>query len=213
MSAIEVNHLTKKFGDKIIFNDLNFAVQENEFVAIIGPSGSGKSTLLNILGMLEPVDKGEIKIFNQKLPQVNSNQATMLRRNTINYLFQSFALINNKTVLENLLLALNFSKMSTRQKRDAIKKVLADLDLAGYDKRQITSLSGGEQQRIALARVILKPGKLVLADEPTGALDPQHEQEAFNMIKQLRDQYHKTVILVTHNLKEAEQADHLIKLK
>lgn len=212
MNAIEVNQLNKQFGPHTIFADLSFIVEKGEFVAIVGPSGSGKSTLLNILGMLEPTSGGQIKIFDQPLPQINSRQAMMLRREKINYLFQSFALITNKTVYENLLFALYFTKMSSKEKKLAIERVLTALDLKDYEKSVVATLSGGEQQRIALARAILKPGELILADEPTGALDPVHAQAAFNQIKDLRDKYGKTVVMVTHNIEEAKQTDRIIDL-
>ncbi|GAA2865217.1 ABC transporter ATP-binding protein [Lactobacillus intestinalis] len=212
MIAIKVENLTKKYGERIILNKINFTINEGEFVAIVGPSGAGKSTVLNILGMLEKPTSGEVYLSNQKLPSINSRKATILRRNKINYLFQSYALISDLTVLQNLQIAVKFNKESSRIINQKIDKVLEDLDIVPLKNSRVNTLSGGEQQRVALARCILKPGNLVLADEPTGALDPSRAEEAFDQIKLLRDHYHKTIIMVTHNMEEAEKTDRILDL-
>lgn len=211
--VIEVSYLGKKYGQRTIFKDVSFAVERGEFVAIVGPSGSGKSTLLNMLGLLEAVDQGEIKLLGKLMPKVNSRQATKLRRQQLNYLFQSFALIQTKTVEENLLLAMAFFKKSKREKQKEIDQVLVSLDLSKAKQSKVQTLSDGEQQRCALARAILKPGEIVLADEPTGALDAKRAQAAFNQLLDLRSQQGKTIVLVTHNLAEAAQADRVIDLE
>lgn len=210
--VIEVSHLGKKYGQRTIFKDVSFAVERGEFIAIVGPSGSGKSTLLNMLGLLEAVDQGEIKLLGKPVPKVNSRQATKLRRQQLNYLFQSFALIQTKTVEENLLLAMAFVKKSKREKQKEIDQVLASLDLSKVKQSKVQTLSGGEQH-CALARAILKPREIVLADEPTGALDAKRAQAAFNQLLDLRSQQGKTIVLVTHNLAEAAQADRVIDLE
>lgn len=211
--VIEVSHLGKKYGQRTIFKDVSFAVERGEFVAIVGPSDSGKSTLLNMLGLLEAVDQGEIKLLGKPMPKVNSRQATKLRRQQLNYLFQSFALIQTKTVEENLLLTMAFVKKSKREKQKEIDQVLASLDLSKVKQSKVQTLSSGEQQRCALARAILKPGEIVLADEPTGALDAKRAQAAINQLLDLRSQQGKTIVLVTHNLAEAAQADRVIDLE
>lgn len=210
--VIKVQNLTKNFGKRIIIDNLNMRVKQQEFVAIVGPSGCGKSTLLNILGLLEDWSDGTVELSGQPLPSLNSKRAIMLRRNTINYLFQSFALISNKTVKENLYLATYFKKIDNNRRDKLIDQILTELDIFHTKDEQVSILSGGEQQRVALARTILKPGDLVLADEPTGALDDKHAKEALNYIIQLRDKYQKTVIMVTHNLEHAQQADRIIYL-
>ena len=212
MNAITVRNLTKSYGTRTILNGLDFTIKEGEFVAIIGPSGSGKSTLLNILGMMEEPSAGQIELFNQPLPKINSRKATLLRRSTINYLFQSFALISDMTVKENLLWGMKFVKKSQKQKLEKIKQVLTDLDISHLSDDLVNTLSGGEQQRVSLARASLKPCKVILADEPTGALDPLHAQDAFDQIRQMQLKYGKTVIMVTHNHAEAKKADRIIAL-
>lgn len=210
MKIVEVNNLVKKYGRRIILNGISFSVEQGDFIAIVGPSGSGKSTLLNIIGMLETPTSGEIKIMGQTLPDINSKKATMMRRNHINYLFQSFALISDATVKENLLLAMKFK--SVKKPDEEINEALASLDISNLKNERVNTLSGGEQQRVALARTILKPGEIVLADEPTGALDPIRAQRAFEQIAKLRSDYGKTIIMVTHNMSEAEKTDRIIDL-
>ena len=136
----------------------------------------------------------------------------MLRRKTINYLFQSYALISDITVWDNLMIAMEFLDLSKKEKNDKIDKVLKDLDIFILKNKKVNTLSGGEQQRVALARCILKPGNLILADEPTGSLDPKMAEIVFELIKYLRDKYNKTVIIVTHDILLANKADFIVDL-
>ncbi|MCR3758697.1 ABC transporter ATP-binding protein [Clostridium felsineum] len=211
-NAIEVLNVTKKFGKRCIFENLNLSVEDGEFVSIVGPSGCGKSTLLNMIGLLERVDGGQIKLKGKEIPKIESNKATLLRRNTINYLFQSFALINDITIYENLLLAMNFSNITAKEKDERIEEILKKVHLEKFKDEKVNTLSGGEQQRVALTRTILKPGDIILADEPTGSLDSAAAEIAFNLIKDLSKQYKKTVIMVTHSMHLANQSDRIIKI-
>jgi len=210
--AIEVLNVTKKFGKRYIFKNLNLSVEDGEFISIVGPSGCGKSTLLNMIGLLESSDAGQIKLKGKEIPKIESNGATMLRRNTINYLFQSFALINDMTVYHNLFLAMNFSNITTKEKDTRIDEILKKVHLEEFKDEKVNTLSGGEQQRVALARTILKPGDIILADEPTGSLDSAAAEIAFNLIKDLSKQYRKTVMMVTHSKNLANQADRIINI-
>lgn len=212
MNTVKVENLVKRFKSREVLNNINFVVKQGEFVSVVGPSGSGKSTLLNILGMLESSTSGKIELFGQKLPKINSHEAMIFRREKINYLFQSFALVSNETVKNNLLLALKFANKSKNEKNKLIKEILIELNIDYLENTIVNTLSGGEQQRVALARTILKPGELILADEPTGALDPKHAREAFSLIENLRDKYNKTIIMVTHNLEEARKTDRIIDI-
>ena len=213
MPTISVRQLSKYYGAKRVIENISFEISDREFVALIGPSGSGKSTLLNLIGLLETVDEGTIMIDSEILPQVNSKKATHLRRNVLNYLFQSNALIPNESVSDNLMLALHYTDLTKKEKDKKIKTVLAKVHMESFLESRINELSGGEQQRIAIARAILKPGELILADEPTGSLDPQMAQTAFELLKLLRDEYGKTIILVTHNMNQAQQCDRIIDLE
>lgn len=213
MPTISVRQLSKYYGAKRVIENISFEISDREFVALIGPSGSGKSTLLNLIGLLETVDEGTITIDGEILPQVNSKKATHLRRNVLNYLFQSNALIPNESVSDNLMLALHYTDLTKKEKDKKIKTVLSKVHMESFLESRINELSGGEQQRIAIARAILKPGELILADEPTGSLDPQMAQTAFELLKLLRDEYGKTIILVTHNMDQAQQCDRIIDLE
>lgn len=210
--AIEVLNVTKKFGKRYIFQNLNLSVEEGEFVALVGPSGCGKSTLLNMIGLLESRDEGQIRLKGKEIPKIESNKATMLRRNTINYLFQSFALINDMTIYQNLFLAMNFLKITNKEKDTKIDEILKKVHLDELKNEKVNTLSGGEQQRVALARTILKPGDIILADEPTGSLDSVAAEIAFSLIKDLSKQYGKTIMMVTHSKDLANEADRIINI-
>ena len=199
MSMISVQNVSKKFGSREILKDLSFDVEENEFVALVGPSGSGKSTLLNMIGLLDNIDSGKILINGKILPKVNSRSAVNYRKNVINYLFQSNALISTSSVKDNLMLAMNFTNFSKEEKEKKIKETLRFVGLENRLDSKVNELSGGEQQRIAIVRAILKPGDIILADEPTGSLDPDMAQKSFDLIRSLRDQFGKTILIVTHN--------------
>lgn len=213
MNAVELKNVTKRYGKKTILNNLSLSVDEGEFVALVGPSGCGKSTILNMIGVLESYDSGEIRIFGNAVPAINGHGATLLRRNTINYLFQSFALITDMTVQQNLLLSMQFIKVSERKKNSRIDAVLESVNMLSHKSSVVNTLSGGEQQRVALARTMLKPGKLILADEPTGALDTRSADIAFSLIQSLCKQHNKTVIMVTHSPELARRADRIIDLR
>lgn len=210
--AVEIRNLTKSFGRRQIFTEFQLEIQEGEFVAITGPSGCGKSTLLNMVGLLESFEQGEILINGRKLPPIESRAATMLRREKINYLFQSYALINDMTIVENLLAAMNFMTISKKEKLQRIEEVLRQVGLLELKEEKINTLSGGEQQRVAIARTILKPGDLILADEPTGALDADTAETVFSLIADLSRKYRKTVVMVTHSQELADRADRIVKL-
>ena len=212
MNIIELKNVSKSYDGRKIIDNLTISIPENSLVAITGKSGSGKSTILNMIGLLESIDSGSIKINGNNIPNINSSKATMLRRKTINYLFQSYALISDITVWDNLMIAMEFLDLSKKEKNDEIDKVLRDLDIFILKNKKVNTLSGGEQQRVALARCILKPGNLILADEPTGSLDPEMAEIVFELIKYLRDKYNKTVIIVTHDILLANKADFIVDL-
>ena len=212
MNILELKNVSKSYNGRKIINNFTISIPEKSIVSIIGKSGSGKSTILNMIGMLEKVDSGEIKINGKKLPSINSSLAMKLRRDNINYLFQSFALINDIKVVDNLLIAMEFLDISKKEKIHLIDNVLNELDIFDLKTKIVNTLSGGEQQRVAIARCILKPGNLILADEPTGSLDPMMSEKVFSLIKNLRDKYGKTIIIVTHDMNLANKTDKIINL-
>lgn len=213
MNAVEIMDVTKKYGDRVIFDHINMEIREGEMTALIGPSGCGKSTLLNMIGLLEDLSNGKITIFGKEIPKINSRKATMLRRNTVNYLFQSSALVGDMTVYQNLMLAMHFVRISQKEKEIRINRMLHEVGLPKMKSAVVNTMSGGEQQRVALARTLLKPGKLILADEPTGALDEKSAEKVFLLLRDLCVQYKKTVIMVTHNMELAQQTDQVVNLR
>lgn len=194
-NILEVKDLNKYFGKHHVLKDINFEVAKQDFFIITGPSGCGKSTLLNIIGMLDTYDSGSIKIFDQNIPKPFSRKTEKLLKNKIGYLFQNFALVENETVKYNLEIIMDGQKKTKIKK---IQEALKQVKLEGYEDKKIYECSGGQQQRIALARLLIKPCELILADEPTGSLDPQTKEEIINILLELnRDG--KTIVMVTHD--------------
>lgn len=208
---IELVNINKNFGEKTILDNCSFNINPNDFVAIVGESGSGKTTLLNILGLIESVDSGKVKMFDEEYIKPNSIQANKLIRERIGFVFQNFALIDNQTVLYNLLMAMKYRTLKKSEKLVEIEKVLEFVGLGGYQNKKIYELSGGEQQRIAIARAILKPHDLILADEPTGSLDDVNKQIIFELFEKLNEQG-KTIIIVTHDFELAKKCKRVLKI-
>ncbi|KOC46747.1 ABC transporter ATP-binding protein [Clostridium botulinum] len=195
---IKLVNVKKKFGSHAIFENLNLNVEENDFVAIVGKSGKGKTTLLNMIGCIEPITSGEINVCGIKNPNINKKSGSQLLRNKISFLFQNYALVDDETVNFNLDIALRFTKGSKSEKDTLKKDALKMVGLSGYESRKVYELSGGEQQRIAIARAILKPSNLVLADEPTGSLDPENRDIVLKLLSKMNEMG-KTIIVVTHD--------------
>lgn len=208
---IEIKNLKKNYGDHVVINNLNLKVKDNEMVAIVGASGCGKSTILNIIGQIDSQYSGELVIDGLNMQKMSKKKKEEFIRHNINYLFQNFALIESLTVNENLLIGLEYVKIPKQEKMKRIMEALKKVNLGNYSNKKIFELSGGEQQRIALARIILKPGNIVLADEPTGNLDKKSSQLVMDLLKKLQKDG-KTIIIVTHSEEVASQCDRIIKL-
>lgn len=208
---IEIKKVGKKFGDKVVFTDLSYTINDGKMIAIVGPSGCGKSTLLNILGLLDTDYSGEVLYDGQLLSKASEKKRDEYIRNNINYLFQNYALIETDTVEENLMLALEYEKLTKNEKIQKINKSLELVGLKDFNKKSVFTLSGGEQQRVALARIILKRGNIVLADEPTGNLDRNNSNKVMEILKSLQKQG-RTIIIVTHDESLAAQCDDIIRL-
>ncbi|MGL5479981.1 MAG: ABC transporter ATP-binding protein [Clostridium sp.] len=209
-NIIELKNISKSYDKKVI-NNLCINIKENEIVAIVGASGKGKTTLLNIIGLLENADSGEVIIDDEKNIKINSSKATKIIREKISYLFQNFALVDQETVYENLELALKYVKLNKNEKLALIKEALKSVNLEGYENKKIFKLSGGEQQRVAIARIILKPSKIVLADEPTGSLDIENRNKVMELLKEL-NKIGKTIVIVTHDMELANKCDRIVEL-
>lgn len=208
---IEIKKLNKSFGEKMILKNFNETIEDGIMLAVVGKSGSGKSTLLNMIGLLDLEYDGEILYDSHCMKQEKESKRIAYIRNHINYLFQNYALVENETVEYNLLLALEYEKISKKEKLVRIQKVLEEVDMAGSILKKVYTLSGGEQQRIALARIMLKKGNLVLADEPTGNLDEENSKKVMEILKKLQKSG-KTIIIVTHDETLARGCDRIIRL-
>ncbi|MDR1568566.1 MAG: putative bacteriocin export ABC transporter [Streptococcaceae bacterium] len=207
----KLENIVKKYGEKVVLDNLNITIEDGEMIAIMGESGSGKSTLLNILGLLESFDSGTYQLDNEQNVKPNSRLANKIIRENITYIFQNYALIDNQTVTSNLSLAQKYVKEDKQAKNAQIKEVLDTVGLSGYENHKVFELSGGQQQRVSIARCLLKPSNLVLADEPTGSLDEKNRDIILKELK-LLNQKGKTVIIVTHDLEVAHSCSKIINL-
>ena len=207
---IELQHIWKQFGSRIIFSDLNLNFQSGMVYALIGDSGCGKTTLLNMLAKLETFDKGEIVYKGKSLTSLKNEE---FYRNELGYLFQNFGLLESQTIRENLELGLIGKKQNKKQEKERL--LLQALQAVRLDylslNQNIYELSGGEAQRIALAKIILKDPPLILADEPTASLDPKNSKEIMEILLELRNA-NRTIIIATHNPSIWKMADQVIRL-
>lgn len=211
MRKIIVSDLVKEYGasdNKVMANDrLSFEIEEGEFVVILGPSGAGKSTLLNILGGMDSATSGSVNIFGKEIVGLDEKDLTEYRRQDIGFVFQFYNLIPNLSVLENVELANQIVKKS--------KDALEILKLVGLENRVNnfpSQISGGEQQRVAIARAIAKNPKILLCDEPTGALDYKTGKNILKILKEYCKNEKKTVMVITHNSSIAQTADKVIEI-
>ncbi|EJP20635.1 putative bacteriocin ABC transporter [Streptococcus oralis SK304] len=207
---IELQHIWKQFGSRIIFSDLNLNFQSGMVYALIGDSGCGKTTLLNMLAKLETFDKGEIIYKGKSLTSLKNEE---FYRNELGYLFQNFGLLESQTIRENLELGLIGKKQNKKQEKERL--LLQALQAVRLDylslNQKIYELSGGEAQRVALAKIILKDPPLILADEPTASLDPKNSKEIMEILLELRNA-NRTIIIATHNPSIWKMADQVIRL-
>lgn len=200
--TIDLLNVSKSFGSKKIFTDLNLTFESGKSYALIGGSGSGKSTLLNIIGRLEKIDSGNVLVDKQDIWKIKERT---FFKNTVGYVFQNYSLIENKTVYDNLKLITKDKKTIT----DVLEKVGLSSD---YLHQKIYELSGGQAQRVAIARMLMKPRKIILADEPTGALDDEIGKEIIRLLLNERDE-DKYVIIATHDPAVYNKVDVIIDMK
>ncbi len=213
---VEIRDMYKiyKMGDNEVraLNGVNLKIKPHEFVAIIGPSGSGKSTLMNMIGCLDTPTSGEYYIDGHKASTLGEDQQAAIRNREIGFIFQQYNLLQKLTVEENVELPLIYAGVPQAKRKEMAKTALERVEL--YDRRyhKPTELSGGQQQRASIARALAARPPIILADEPTGALDSKTGTEVLNMLKELH-QEGKTVILITHDNKIAHEADRIVRIK
>jgi putative ABC transport system ATP-binding protein len=212
---IKTINLTKVFRTEEIettaLNNVSLHIKQGEFVAIMGPSGCGKSTLLNIIGLLDNPTAGEYYFDDKEVGQLKERNRTLLRKGNIGFVFQSFNLIDELTVYENVELPLIYLKLKARERKDMVEKVLDQMKISHRKKHFPQQLSGGQQQRVAVARAVVAGPKLILADEPTGNLDSKNGIEVMNLLTDL-NRAGTTIVMVTHSLRDAGYAHRVINL-
>ena len=212
---LKTENLEKVFRTELVetvaLNGVSIDVNEGEFVAVMGPSGCGKSTLLNILGLLDNPTAGSYQIDGVEVAHLKEKERTQYRRGKIGFVFQSFNLIEEMTVEENIALPLTYLKYSSAERKKLVDEVMMNLNIAHRAKHFPNQLSGGQQQRVAIARALVtKPG-LILADEPTGNLDSKNGRDVMTTLKALNEQG-TTIVMVTHSQKDAQYANRVINL-
>lgn len=213
---IEINDLHKSYkigkNSLHVLKGLNLQIEEGELVAIMGSSGSGKSTLLNILGMLDVADQGSYTLDKVPIKNLDETKAAKYRNKFLGFIFQSFNLINYKTAIENVALPLYYQKVSRKERTEKAMQYLAKVGLADWAEHLPSELSGGQKQRIAIARALAAEPKVLLADEPTGALDSTTSAEVMELIQNINDEG-KTILVVTHEDDIANMCKRVILLK
>ena len=217
LMALEVRNLYKfwdsQAGRVIGVTNISFGVRKGEFVSIVGPSGSGKSTLLNMLGALERPSSGLVFINGIDIFSMNDSQAATIRNKSIGFIFQSYNLINRTNVLKNVEFPAIIGGMNKSERRMRATKLLNFLGLKSKLKSKPSNLSGGEQQRVAIARSLMNNPAIILADEPTGNLDTKTGADVFGLLKLLSNKFRRTIVMVTHNPELAANTDRSIYIK
>ena len=207
--------LTKIFRTEsvqtIALNEISIDISEGEFVAIMGPSGCGKSTLLNILGLLDNPTSGELWFIGKEVSRYSENDCTDMRNGNIGFVFQSFNLIDELTVFENVELPLLYAGVPVRERVDRVNKALEMMQIGHRTEHYPQQLSGGQQQRVAIARAIVTNPKIILADEPTGNLDSTNGNEVMLLLKELNKDG-ATVVMVTHSEENAREAGRIVRM-
>ncbi len=214
---LELKNINKIYGTDIktqVLYDINLSFEEGSFNSIIGQSGSGKSTLLNLIGTLDKPTSGEIRINDVAVSAMNQNQLAVLRNNTLGFVFQFHYLLPEFTALENVLMP--YEIKHGKITKEIIKKAEDIMDLVGLKQVKnnlATKMSGGQQQRTAIARALINEPKIILADEPTGNLDSDSTETIYQLLRNINETYKTTFIIITHDRKIAEKADRIVEIK
>lgn len=212
---LKLHNLSKVYRtdevETVALNSVNIEIEAGEFVAVMGPSGCGKSTLLNIVGMLDTPSDGHYIFLDEDVSRYNESKLSDIRKHNIGFIFQSFNLIDELTVAENIELALLYHNIPSSERRNRVASIMDKVGIAHRAKHMPTQLSGGQQQRVAVARAVVGNQKMILADEPTGNLDSAHGQEVMEMLQGLNEEG-TTIVMVTHSPSHADYARRTINL-
>lgn len=214
-NIIEIKNLTKVYGDGVelrALDDLSLDIKRGEFLAIIGPSGSGKSTLLHMIGILDTPTSGTIFIDGQDVTSMSEDKRSKARNNMLGFIFQYHHLLPDFTALENVMMPLLIAGKSKKQARELAEELLREVGLEDRLNHRPTQLSGGQSQRVAVARALANDPKIVIGDEPTGNLDSKSSQMIYDLLRKLNKERNQTFILVTHDEQMAKRTDRIVRL-
>lgn len=215
MAKIEIKNIVMKFRSELVettaLNDVSLSVEEGEFIAVMGPSGCGKSTLLNILGLLENPTSGQYLLDGEEVSQKSESARIDLRKGRIGFVFQSFNLIDDLTVTENIEMPLLYMGLPSSERKRRVEDALQRMGIAHRAQHFPNQLSGGQQQRVAIARAVVSNPSVILADEPTGNLDSKNGQEVMELLSQLNREG-TTIVMVTHSQRDAGYATRIVNL-
>ena len=210
---LELKNISKSYGEQLILNDISFQVNEKELVSILGPSGSGKSTLLQIIGLLNPADSGSILLDNVECTNLNEKELIAFRNKKLGFVFQFHNLLGEFTCEENIKMPLLIrEKTLIEAQLELFDKIINKLSISDLIKKYPSQLSGGEQQRVAVARALINQPKILLADEPTGNLENKNAVNLYELFLELKEDWKQCIIMVTHNENLTKQSDHIIYL-
>ncbi|SDZ39036.1 lipoprotein-releasing system ATP-binding protein [Proteiniborus ethanoligenes] len=216
-NILELRNINKIYGEKIktqVLFDINLSFEESTFNSIIGASGSGKSTLMNIIGTLDRATSGEVFVDGRNISNMNKNQLATLRNETIGFIFQFHYLLPEFTVLENILIPYRIKH--NKVTKEALNRANDLIEIVGLTKvknNKATDISGGQQQRAAIARSLINSPRIILGDEPTGNLDSETTETVYNLLKEINREFKSTFIVITHDKRIAEKADRIIEIK
>lgn len=196
-----------------ILKDITFSIESGGYVCIVGKSGSGKSTLLNILGCLDQANSGKYLLNGKMISEASDDELSELRSSVVGFVFQSFQLLPSFTVMENILLPLQYSKKSINNSMEVATELINKLDIGFLVDRYPPTLSGGQRQRVAIARALINRPKLILADEPTGNLDSKTKAQVMELFGRLHSDFKVTVVMVTHDIDTAQDAPRILRLQ
>ena len=212
---IQLNNIRKVYATKdmetVALRDINLTIDTGEFVAVMGPSGCGKSTLMNILGMIDTVSEGQYLFDGEDITDFSEKKLVQMRKANLGFIFQSFNLIDELTVEDNVALPLRYLKVPKATRESRVREALELVGLNHRARHKPSQLSGGQQQRVAVARAVIADPKLILADEPTGNLDSQNGDDVMELLRLLNEQG-STILMVTHSEKDASKAHRIIRM-
>lgn len=209
---IQTIDIHKSFDELHVLKGVNLEIKQGEIVAIVGPSGAGKTTLLQIIGTLDKADKGTVIIDGQDVSKLNETEKAKFRNQEIGFVFQFHQLLPEFTALENVMIPALIANIDTKIAKEKAMQLLSELQLQDRTEHKPSELSGGEKQRVAVARALINNPKIILADEPSGSLDSQNKEELHKLLFDLRDKFNLTIVIVTHDKELAALSDRVIEM-